>query len=518
MMGQSTKTLKYLYISISVIAGVLFAFIYSLVPANTDDLCFMISSKGMERGFGLWNLMVDKFPDIWQTQSGRLGNFVALPFLYLFPRWVFGIVSGGIISFILLFVCTLTKVRKGSVVSWLLMSAIVFAFPWYDYMFLITYSANYVWASAAVLAAVWAFLKVDEMSSPGYYAGLLLMFVAGWMHEGFGAPLTCGLTLWLIVFRKKITVRKVCAWAFAGVGTGMTLLSPTFWVRGENEANMLQKFPYKEAIMQLGPALLFFIVFAIAFLILVSDRKRRQRLDNYGLLTITGGFCIASLVVFLKYFNGPRTGAPLLLMSAVGCGITFSAIGRNVRFKIVEWSLGCIVSIGVIVNLVFAIERQKDLNREYEEVLNLYEASPDGTIYYDLIYPTPDLSLFKTSVRQFHEKVPKTFWEWYYGPDKPIVILPSALKGFSQEKSSPSELSKGVMIYNGCIILPDTTDVDSYKRIHIVTSSGERRPSRFRRDYFKAADGKTYILLEPHDKVLDPTLEIKDVDLTDHSY
>ena len=74
------------------------------------------------------------------------------------------------------------------------------------------------------------------------------------------------------------------------------------------------------------------------------------------------------------------------------------------------------------------------------------------------------------------------------------------------------------MIYNGCIILPDTTDVDSYKRIHIVISSGERRASRFRRDYFKAADGKTYILLEPHDKVLDPTLEIKDVDLTDHSY
>ncbi len=515
---KSERILRGAYITVSILAGVLFAILFSLTPASTDDLLFMLPSKGMDRGFGLWKEMVEFFPYILSSQSGRLGNILAMPFLYLFPRWVFGVLSGGVIVLLLIFSCRLTGVRPGSVVSWLIVATVVFAYPWYDYLFLVTYGINYLWAGTLCVIAMWGFMNIRQFGPLGFIGTLILLFVAGWMHEGFGAPLTGGLVLWLLLNWKKRDGREVLGVLAAGIGTCMTAMFPAFWVRAEEETDFIFKFTFKEALMQLGPALLFAVVFLISLLWVVSQRRYRKLLSIRSALPAITGFVLVSTAVFLKYYNGPRTGAPLLLFSALGCAMTFSLSGGRRSRPIVAAVSGLLVSVAMLVNLSYACALQKKLQKEYDDIVRLFESSPDGTFYYDVSYPVADPSLFKTSVRVFHEKTPKLFWKVYYGgSEKDLVILPSAMRGFSPEKSSPSAHTPGAMIYNGWIVLPDTTGVDSFKRIHVLSEGGTDIATRFRRDYFKAADGKEYILITPHVKVLDPSLTIEDVILYDHS-
>lgn len=516
-MRNKTKLLEYLYIGFSLVIGILFAILFSTAYPAVDDLIFMWPSKGMERGIGLWNIMMDYFQEIYQTQSGRLGNYLAMPFLYLFPRWIYGILGGGLVAFLLIFSCKIVRVKPGSFVGWLLMATIVFAYPWYDYLLMITYNLNYLWSAAAVVGAIWCFLKIRRFRRWGAVASLFLMFVAGWMHEGFGAPFTAGLTLYLLCNFRNVCRREILCWIAAAAGTCMVMMSPMFWQRSDEVLFLLLKFSYKEGIMQLGPALLFFLSFFISSVILLSGKNTRKLLLASQVFPILAGFSLSSLVVFIMYYCGPRTGSPLLLSGALGCGVTFSIIGRNRSSAAACWLAAILIGGLSVVNLVSAISLQSKLNAEEDRVIGLFEASEDGTIYFDLRYPTLDLSLFKTNVRQFHEKTPKWFFQTYYGAGKTLVVLPSEMKGFRPSKATESHSTPGAMIYNGWIVLPESTDVSTFKRIKIELENGDKLPGRFRRDYFKAEDGKTYILIAPHEKTLNPGLRIKDVILHDHS-
>lgn len=340
------------------------------------------------------------------------------------------------------------------------------------------------------------------------------MFLAGWMHEGFGAPFTAAIGLCLICNLRTIKWKEYSSFLIAAAGTGVTFLSPTFWSRSVSGANKITQFPFTEAVLQLGPALLLFLVFLISIVILLNKNKHHNTYLNVrkrNLIILTSGFCIASAVVFLKYYCGPRTGAPLLLLSAIGCAATFTTLYKNKHNHVLQWLFCIIVSFGVLTNLIFAIIKQHQLKREYDDIVNLFEASENGTFFYDLSYPVADATLFKTSVRQFHEKVPIRFWEIYYGPEKKMVILPSAMKGFSPSKSRKSRYTPEALIYNGWIVLPDDFDIDSHKQIKILLEDGTVKATRFRHDDFTGQDGNKYTLISPHKKILNPDIIIKDV-------
>lgn len=515
MADKDSMILHRVFGAVVLAIGALFAVLIAITPAAADDLFFMIPDDDVDSWSGPWEMMMAKIPWVWQTQSGRLGNFVALLFLYLLPRLVAGIITGACVSFILFEMCSVAGVKRGSVVSWLMMAVIVFAYPWYDYLTQITYSVNYVWAAAAVVGALWCFLNSETLPRPVYAVALIWTFASGWMHEGFGAPFCCGLTLWLVINRQHLNSRKVLLWIFACAGTMMTAFSPTFWSRSQNGGGHAFEFPFREAVMQLGPAFLVFLVFMVSLAMVFLNKRMRIRINSGGLLWIAVGGTAGALAVFLKYYSGPRTGAPLMLFSALGCGLSFRILGERSCGRCASWLIGIPTAICACVNLLCALVRQTELNKECHEVKRLFNDSSDGTIYMDLIQPSPDASLFKTTVRQFHEKVPIFFWEKYHDADKHLIILPVAIKDFTPSNPMASHHSNDLWIYDGHIIVPADIDLSENNIIMIMTSDGSWSPSRYRTDSFVASDGNKYILLTPHMQTLNPKIRIIDVDLGD---
>lgn len=512
------KIQRQFFVSIVVITGILFAILISLTPPGADDLLFFLPAKGHVPGFDLWDAMVEDFPRIWQTQSGRLGNFIAMPFLYLMPKWIFGSITGIFVTVLILLSCRLTVSRYGSIVSWLLYATIVFALPWYDYLPLVTYAVNYVWAATAVTATALCFLNIDRYNKSATILSCILGFAAGWIHEGFGAPLCAGLVLAIVLNLRRITLRQILLFLCTVFGTCVTFLSPVFWSRSMRESNFLLKFTYKEAVMQIGPAMLFLTALLLIIIVVVSKRGGIKKMIKSVPEMIFVGATAASVVIFLKYYTGPRTGTPSILYSALGCAYFLSSHFRHINLKSgIVALIGIVVGLFGIIHLVYADVAQSRLSKEYEEVTILYQQSEDGTFYYDLTYPKVDLSLFKTSVRQFHEKVPKEFMRMYFSPEHDMVILPTAMQGFSPEKAVKSELTPSALIFKGWIVLPDSIGLDSFSRIHILTEDGKYISSRFRKDRFKDEIGRNFILVTPHVKVLDPSIKLRDVAINDHS-
>lgn len=506
------------FLFVALLTGVLIAILVSLTPPGADDLLFLLPAKGHDPGPGLWSMMTGEFGRIWETQSGRLGNFLALPMLYLFPKWVTGIITGGLTTLLILLSCRITETRRGSIVSWLIYATLVLAYPWYDFLTLTTYAINYIWAATAAVAAIACFLNLNSIQGLRFAAACLLMFIAGWMHEGFGAPMTTGLALSLLLHLKKAGPRRILACICAGAGTCMTLLSPTFWMRSETETRLLQKLTYPEMLMQIGPAMLFVVTMTILIIVISSIKESRKQILSSSRFLIFAGASIAATAVCLKFYTGPRTGAPAILFSALACAYMLTAVSYRIHVcKSINATAGILIGGFSILHLLYADVAQTRQTEEYREITRLYEESEEGIFYYDLTYPKVDLSLYKTSVRQFHERVPKEFMRMYFRPDQKMVILPTALEGFNPGKATKSVLTPGVLMYNGWPVVPDSVETDSFHRIHILTEKGEYLPSRFRVDRFDCPSYGKFILVTPHIKVLDPTLQIQDISLYDHS-
>ncbi|MDE5998037.1 MAG: hypothetical protein K2G77_07505 [Muribaculaceae bacterium] len=515
---SKSKNQKHFYLITTIITGVLFAILISLTPAGADDLLFMVPMKGHEAGFGLWGMMIERIPWIWETQSGRLGNFLAMPFLYLAPKCIFGILSGIVIILLIMISCRVCGARYGSIVSWLLYATFVLAFPWYDYLTLVTYAINYLWAATAVAGAIYCYLNIKKYEGIRLGLACVLMFIAGWIHEGFGAPLCAAITICLILNRKQWSGKQIAAWISLCAGTSITIFSPIFWQRSDRTTNYLLKFTYKEALMQLGPAFIFIIAFIILLIWILVKCQSRQKILKSTTLMLLIIASIGSAAVFLKYYTGPRTGAPVMLYCALGCGYILSSVSSSRQsYDVIQWIIGIVISVFSIVHLVYTDIKQRECNIEYDEVTRLYQESKDGIFYYDLTYSQPDLTLFKTSIRQFHEKVPKEFMRIYFAPDNKMVILPTDMQGFSPDKSKQSDQTPGAMIYNGWIVITEDLDIDTIQRIGVITENGENIPSRFRIDRFFCPGYGYYLLITPHIKVLDQTIMIKDVVLNDDS-
>ena len=150
------------FTAVSAITGSLIAILIALTPPGVDDLLFLLPAKGYQPGPALWSMMTAEFPRIWDTQTGRLGNFIAMPFLYMMPKWIFGIITGGLTTLLIILSCKLTRSRYGSIISWLLYCGIILAYPWYDFLTMITYSINYIWAAAATAGAILCYLHIES--------------------------------------------------------------------------------------------------------------------------------------------------------------------------------------------------------------------------------------------------------------------------------------------------------------------------------------------------------------------
>lgn len=495
---------------VTIAIAILFGILCVLTPPGADDLLFLDGTVPTGNFSEMWNKLISACYLRWNTETGRLGVFMSLGFLYLLPKWVFGVLLAFAIYVLVHYICKIANLFPGSVLSWLTLAAIVFFAPWYDFMFLISYSMNYVIGGAVTVAAVFFFLNIEKYSGWRLAGIFVLMFASGWIHEGYSAPFGIAATVWMLRLR-RFSWRTIISWIFLGAGAFIIALSPTLWHRAGGEMLILQ-FPIKEAILQLGPSLLFGLLFMIISCIAFHHKRIRKGTQQNAEWMFLMIYLVISLIILTVFYCGPRTGFPTIIFSIVGIAYILRLFIDTPQQMAPTLFVGVIIGLMIIAHLAYACLAEYQVRKEYYEIVERYKASDNGTFYYDQTYPHLDWSLYKTSVRDFHSREPMFMWENYYDPAKHLVILPTLMKGFSEEKAKISIYSTNIMIYNGQIVVKSEKNIPDVPKITIHTKGGKKIQSRYRIDDFRDENGITYNLIVPHAKILDQSLEISDVE------
>lgn len=504
----------------SIIISGCFALLYYITPPAADDLLFLSSHSDNLPIAENIKETAETIAQRWTTETGRLGTFISIIFLFFHGHTIFSILSGIMTYLLITFSTKAANIKKGSVLSWLLLAAITLALPWYDYLFLCSYGINYLWSSTLAVASIYVFTRTHKSHNDIHHkmrtiGCCILMFITGWMHEAYGVPLCVAATGWLILHRKRIHRDKIAEWIALGAGTLVTFCSKAFWNR--TGGNMLIfEFPPKEFIIQLGPSILMLLIFAGSIFAYIYSNRHRN-LDsikaNLPKIVFFCLFVLVSSVITFRYYCGARSSMPTTLISLVGASYIFNiSISRASRKT--TFTIALLSSLLCISHLAYAVKEQYSCLKEYEDIEKMYDESEDGSFYYDVSLPKLDFSLMKTSVRFFQEKTPMWMWDKYHNGengDKQLLILPTAIEDF-QANGKPSKYVDGAQIYNDWIILDPMSEFLTAKpsQITIFIPDGSTVESRYRINEFTASDGRKYFLITPHEKVIRSNLQISD--------
>lgn len=520
-MDNLEKCSYFVCLSFYLLVAVLFGCLYQVSPSMLDDFWFKDGAKDLVNLNDKLLWLVNIIQERRLSDSWRFANLLGPFFLVLFPRFVFSLLTAGIV-FVTLFISRkiITPISF-SIRSWLLLAAYVFYLPWYDGILCIMFALNYVWATALTVTVIFLFFRAElcevrrrKIMIAGVFG---ICFLTGWIHEGFSLPLICGCIasmVYTILCGERIGHVRIIMILMLMAGFGMVLSSPSFWHREGVAENKLLLMPFNELLMQLGPSLFAVIIYLVTLCLAILRRVplygkwqlyRVVRFEDVFFL----GSIASALFVELMYFGGARLGWATELFAILA---TLRLWGEwNFRLRLpwrMLWIL--IIIVFIIFNLLSAIRLQLKLKREFYEIVALYEDSRDGTVYYDPIKPSIDWTLLKSSVLQFHQRIPCKMFSRYYNPDKSLNLLPRSISDFSVEIAKRSAYSDGVWIYNSHIIVRPTLLSDSQSIVTVVLKDKSLVDSRFRRNSFRGNDGNDYILIVPHVQVLNSEVEIKD--------
>lgn len=528
-MRRPRKAAVCFYAAVALLSA-LFVLLLSYVPLALDDLWFLDDVHNAP-GIDAFAALCRNLPQRLSTDTGRLGTVLTPLFLGLFPKWVFNILSGGFFFLLAIGICRLARLRPGGLWSWIALAGAILVLPWYDYLLILTYTINYLWASTL---AVWAaYLLLSGISRAGFakrFGSALLCFVAAWIHEGFGIPLSAAALAIFVAYPAARSRRRLLTIATLA-GTAMTALSPAIWNRLFYTSSAPgNSYPLGEALLHFAPLALAASTFFLILALLMLRRSCRRQLvaDAATLFFIT--FIIVASAIAIVFYCGPRTTTPAILFAAVGTLRLLAPHFRPLPRKL-SATLAAAIFLFLTLHLAAAISLQRRLLLQFREVETLFAQSPDGQVYIDLIQPRPDLTLFKTTVRQFHEYVPCFMFSRYYDPSgsRNLTILPVALRDFTPDGATPSRHIPGLLIYRGYLIARPDIAIPDKGILTLTTTDGTTITSRYRTRTFRTADSSsvrttdssnfrtadttTYLLITPHAQILDPDITILDATL-----
>ncbi len=500
-----TGTDKMLWSITVTVTGILSAWLCLVTPLQFDDFWFLADTR---HDASLWQRLAETWQRAWElcthTDTGRLPNLLAPPMLVL-PRFVFAALSGLCVATLLIYSRRLAGLRAGQPLSFILAAAIILLLPWFDFMYSVMFCMNYVWSSVLVLIAAWLILRASRSGKRPPLWIFAVCFAAGWSHEGLSLPLLCGLSVYFLTRRKEISRGGWMLAIAIALGAALIFLSPAIWMRtGYSQAGM-GRFPLREAAVHLIIGNGCFYVFAILGAFCLCIKRLRGRLLREPELLIWSVAAVAATVLFVKYYAGPRLGWAPQLFSLIGTAQIFRSMGIRTGTK-TRYATGGVCLAAICVNLGAAVKEEYALRAEEIEIRRQFTASSDGVIFLDITRPKLSPALFKSSVRQFNERIPMWDYSQYYGYGRNLVILPRALRGFDGSNGAPALTLKGAQIYSGYLIVPQGFELPA--TLEAVTSQG-RFATRYRKDSFSTPDGRGWILVVPHEQVLRPGLKIK---------
>ena len=524
-------------------AGILFIYvcfvaIYWVTPLYGDDLCF-IKDYAAHTGSNELTIrgICDFFVYNWHTENGRIPNLLFVtPFVMAFGRhagaFILAIFATGMVAETALLSARIVGRPRvaGSHLAfvWAVSTATL---SWYNNCFLASHALNYVLPTWMMLWLVRLVILTSEHKISGWRLALTAFFalLCGWMHEGCSAMLLGGLGLWIISRKFRMPASTWIVVAMVAVGFALTMSSPMIWMRVSLEnhavADVAVATPPMPTIpltanpapvytriwnllWRVMPLLIILGVTAGVSLCFTRGREALTELWQRQYMRIAAFSVVTDIAMWtvLARHNAGVTWFPQAMGLVLFSALAFKFVDGRIPAKALKWATGLtFAAIGAV--FVSATAWTSSKNKEFQEIMAEAQASPNGTVFRDLL-PRPHAPTLRL--------LPEEAWRSNMHlfainshENKVINVVPAALRDFSAAKGRRINGNAHLMEYKGALIAPyspleyDRIDLpcevptDYYDYVLAVDGEEGGFPRLTTRYVFTAADGTRWLYLEP---------------------
>lgn len=508
------------YAILTGILSILFGIMIAITPRSVDDIWYLENSMGHKGSWDyFWSTVLNCWQH-WQYDTGRLSNMAAAPFLALFPQWIYAaLTSIGIwITYLGGPILSKSNFFSYSAAVWIVV--ITFIFPWFDFMFGIIFSINYVWTIAlAVIYFYWFFKDYDKQTLSLLQKILLfvLSFILGWWHEGFSVPLIAAIATYFIIRKKFPDRTRLLMITGLFLGILMIVIMPAFWVQIHSRDSIMIKSVLWETLVGTVFICMFYLYLLIFIISICQANVRNELTQNRNrLLAFFSAILIYGIIgsaIYFKYYTGPRVGCYVQIISSFGliCIVKFFRTPRFLNKAYLKTSAVYITFLFSAVNLLSSIVIQQKLTNEFHDVMSLYSKSiisNDGVVFYDQTQRQLGLDLFKPSY-----KVLNTPYGLKHGLEY-AKIIPKSLENFNPASTEISKCTdNGLFIFKNLVLkrgrLQNVTG-----DLMLKTSENTFVPTRAFFYEFKDIHGNVWTYIKTVSQTFNPDLKITDAKLS----
>lgn len=511
-MTDRTNTRDYskrIYIIFSAVLSALFGLMFYFTPVAADDTWYLCWTTGEPGSWEAFVTTVSRCVEHWRFDTGRFANMITAPFLSeLFPRYVYAGVSAAAMFVIFTAVPAILRLPWISMRTAFWVFTVTFIIPWLDYLFTTVYCSNYIWCTAATLIVIY-FISRNDTGRWGTVALCLFAVPAGWWHEGLSVPLIAAAGLVWLIFRPKLSARQWCMIIAYIVGACIIFCLPAFWHQiGDRPAHLFKSLLRETLIHLFVFNCLYWLYFGVLATALVV-RKYRRRLfgdrDRLAWISGTAVFGLISMAIFIKYYNGVRTGMFNQLVSAVGLIILSGVFFPRGALRRVRLTVFGVVGALSYLSIIWADIVQPELSREHAEMYRKAYQAIDSGKYYAFHDTTPMRiapDLMKNSYMLLH-----TMYGWR---EEGVSIVTPELEGLDFTKNDyPLSSDSTLYIIKGNIVAPDSIPEGQYA-LSVTFANGHQEISRAHLRWFYSEDGTYCTWIIPYLSHFDFCPEVTD--------
>lgn len=441
---------------------ILVALIMAFAPGAYDDYWFrgeyleLCDEEGWEYStIGSPSTVWAMLQRDYVQDNARWLNYFGLWVITL-PIWVWKVIKIVGFTFFGHFAITIAgvKFRQLQKEVWTLF-LVVFAIGW-EYGFLsFMFFCNYVLTSVILLWVMKLFFNGGFKSWTAIFAGMLL----GACHESFGLAFIGGATVCCIFHRRFITRGNI--WAFAGcvVGLMWLVLAPSW-----NGSHVVRSFRW--LMVGLIAQVWYVPVYLVGWAIMLALKKTRS---------IAGAplplFALGTMPLVIVGCIGfkPRAAFPCNLLAVCATvEMLYCLISPRVARSLWARALSVLAAFATLFHLGAVAKTSFIIGRETENLDRLCtEAAARGIKRF---YPLADVTMPWDSPwyvlrRPFNEHFRFTRLslarEHCYQFDK-VVAVPSVLRNFTEEKSTPVPSMPGFRFMDGYLVGPAEVEEGEY--------------------------------------------------------
>lgn len=298
--------------------------------------------------------------------------------------------------------------------------------------------------------------------------------LCGWMHEGCSAMLLGGLGLWIISRKFRMPASTWIVVAMVAVGFALTMSSPMIWMRVSLENHAVADVavatpPMPTIPLTANPAPVYTRIWNLLWRVMplliilgvtagvslcftrgreaLTELWQRQYMRIAAFSVVTG---IAMWTVLARH-NAGVTWFPQAMGLVLFSALAFKFVDGRIPAKALKWATGLtFAAIGAV--FVSATAWTSSKNKEFQEIMAEAQASPNGTVFRDLL-PRPHAPTLRL--------LPEEAWRSNMHlfainshENKVINVVPAALRDFSAAKGRRINGNAHLMEYKGALIAP----------------------------------------------------------------